>query len=339
MRYTTRRSRVICTSRGLPVPADLSARVACTIAALALFGCPSRTEGPPICSTEGIARIIDAGGDTTVLGTLCPGWRPTGAPEGNRAEADLAPWKTPPVAPSRIKTDPVSFLEKPAIIYVAIRPTDYFNFGYRNARETHFGFEIAQIEPDNKAQPLSLYGYADRRWARPFFEEVSKELEDAAGEYSFVLATLVVTYKRSRYESSPDHLEILAASRGEDRSLTPESRKLGGQDAGAERDLAPSRPPHPAAPSSGGPPEEQVLRDAKGRVLAEQAKAARMEMAWPVRGFKVLPYRVDEFEKDSVTALVEVEGGFGPQQRGTCFLNYESAGTFWKLQQVECRYR
>lgn len=305
-----------------------------------LLGCPSQSEGPPLCSRQGLERLRDAGSGDALLLRLCPDQ--ASPPSSGKEKPDPGPWKSAPVAPSRIKTDPVSFLEKPVVIFVAVRPTDYFNYGYRNARETHFGFEIAQFASDDNVQPLSLYGYADRRWARPFFEKVSKELEEAAGQYQFVPATLVVTYKKSRYESSPDHLEILAAVRGEDRSVTPESRALGSQDSGAEAGttvvVADQRQPTPA-PHSGGPPEDQVLRDAKARVLAEQAQSARMGMGWRVKGFRVLPYDVDEFEKDSVTARVEVEGGFGPEQRGTCVLAYQNAGSFWKLLDVGCRYR
>ena len=211
----------------------VAARVGCSIAVLALVGCPSRTEGPPICSTEGIARISDAGVGDTVLGRLCPDWKPIATQENKRTEVEPVPWKTPPTTLSRIKTDTVSFLDKPALVYVAVKPTDYFNYGYANARETHFGFELAQLGPDGDVQPLRIYGYADRKWARPFFEKVSRDLESAKGKYDWVQATLVVTYKRSRYQSSSEHLEILAASMGEDRSLTPESRSLGDGDADA----------------------------------------------------------------------------------------------------------
>jgi hypothetical protein len=305
---------------------------------IGVLACPSRTEGPPLCSAEGLGRLRDAGGGDGLMARLCPDQAPR--PSTPIEDSAAGPWKSPPVAPSRIKTDPVTYLEKPVVISVAVRPADYFNYGYRNARESHFSFEIAQLETDNNVRPLSLYGYADRRWARPFFEEVTRELEAAAGEYQFARATLVVMYKRSRYESSPDHLEILAASRGEDRSLTPESREVAGNDAGTVAGHKPSvagagTAPEPrlADAATVGPPDEQVVRDARPYLAQWRGLMARV--AEPTIARKTL----DQFEKDRCDAVVEarVTAGGGDKTIVKVFLTYRRNADFWKLTEGTSR--
>lgn len=131
-----------------------------------------------------------------------------------------ATWKVPPTALAVIKADPPSYIGKVALVYVGIRPSDYFNFGYGDARNTHFAFELRPALEGGRIGPEQLYGYAERSWARPFFEAVTKSLE--SGKYRYRDATLLVAYVPNRYDGrSADHIEILAAEVGEVRGLDP----------------------------------------------------------------------------------------------------------------------
>lgn len=292
------------------------------LALLSASGC-SRNEGPALCSAEGIARVRDGGGSESLVSRLCPDLAQTS--DAHVESPDAGQWASPPVSALRIKTDATTYTENPAVIYVAVKPSDYFNFGYRNARETHFAFEIAQFTEGDNAQPMNLYGYADKRWARPFFEAISSELEASGGSFQAVPATLLVTYKRSRVESSRDHIEILAASRGEDRSLSLSAAQR------SESDSAPVG--GKVARSNVGPADEQLLRDARPHV--EQWRALQRKVGTP----KIVSKELDQFETDRCSVVIEADApsGESPKAKIRVFLEYRRTTDFWKLTGADSR--
>jgi hypothetical protein len=307
-------------TRRLLASVRVVAAVAMTV--LGANGCRSSAEGPPVCSADGKARIRAAGADDSMIAKLCDA-RST-PPEEPVSERGT--WKVEPVPLTRIKNDPPTFMERPTLVYVALKPTDYFNWGYRNARETHFGFELAQMDQDENPTSVRMYGYADRKWARPFFEFVSKHLEEAAGAYDSVPATLVVTYKKARYESRPEHIEILAAAPGAEYSADPTEFESN-TEVGPSRDGGRATPDGTQAASQDCPPDEQILRDARPHL--SKWRALQMRVGDP----KIAKER-DKFEKDKCSATVRagVAGGGAPRTANVkVFLIYEQGDGFWKL--------
>ena len=170
---------------------------------------------------------------TTGAPALAPG---PSAPAANPSEKT---WKVKPTALSVIKADPPSYLDKPTLVFVMVKPTSYFNYGYNNARNSHFAFEMRTVGGDGRIATDRLFGYAGRSWARPFFDDVNKQLD--AGKKGYAPATLVVAYSKKRYDGrSADHIEILAAGVGEKFDMDP----------AASREA--SGPPSEAAPKTRG---------------------------------------------------------------------------------------
>jgi hypothetical protein len=185
--------------------------------------------GPALCSQEGLARLKTAGASEDVITKACPGPTPAErTPESGKREEPAPPkaWKMQPTALSVIKADPPSYLERPALIFVAVKPSDYFNYGYSEARGTHFAFELREVRAEGRVGVEGLYGYAPRSWARPFFEKVTQALQAEGGKYEYTLATLVVAYSKRRQDASTaDHIEILAADVGQRFDMDLTSRR------------------------------------------------------------------------------------------------------------------
>ena len=150
------------------------------------------------------------------------------APAAPAANPSEKAWKVKPTPLSVIKADPPSYLGKPTLVFVAVKPTDYFNYGYRDARNSHFAFEMRPALENGQTGPEKLYGYAARSWARPFFNEVNQRLgmfvlARDADKKNYVTATLVVAYSKKRYDGrSADHIEILSAEVGEKLDMDPQ---------------------------------------------------------------------------------------------------------------------
>lgn len=191
---------------------------------LALAAC-TQNSGPQLCSPDGLVRLKSAGASDEVVAKACPDNVRPGATPQPQPKAEPEPpqtWKVQPTPLSVIKTDPPSFLEKPTLVLVAVKPSDYFNYGYGGARTSHFAFELRGIRPDGRVGDDQLYGYAARSWARPFFEKVNQRLQADGGKHEYVVATMVVAYLKKRHdESTSDHVEILGAAVGQDFSLSP----------------------------------------------------------------------------------------------------------------------
>ncbi|BDG08218.1 hypothetical protein [Anaeromyxobacter paludicola] len=183
----------------------------------------SAGQGPALCSLEGLTRLKEAGAGQDVLAKTCP---QSGSPEA-KSDPGAQPtppqpttWKVQPTELSVIKADPPSYLEKPTLVFVAVKPSDYFNYGYRDTRNSHFAFEMRPALDDGRVGSDQLYGYAARSWARPFFEAVNNQLE--GGKYRYATATLIVAYSKRRYDGqSADHVEILAAEVGQKFDMDP----------------------------------------------------------------------------------------------------------------------
>ncbi len=166
---------------------------------------------------------------------------PAPAPAAPAANSSEKAWKVKPTGLSAIKADPPSYLDKPTLVFVAVKPTDYFNYGYNGARNSHFAFEMRPLEENGRLGAAKLYGYAARSWARPFFDEVNKKVEASGKEYA--AATLVVAYSKKRYDGrSADHIEILAGDVGEKLDMDPASVTQAAADsrAGSKNTRAPS---------------------------------------------------------------------------------------------------
>jgi hypothetical protein len=178
----------------------------------------AKTDGPGLCSAEGQAKLKASGASDEVLARACGAQPPFRA--GQPSQEQPATWKVPPTPLAVIKADPPSYIEKPTLVLVAVKPSDYFNFGYADARSSHFAFRLRPVTPDGRVGPDALNGYAARNWARPFFEDVVKNLE--SGKFEYMTATLVVTYLTKRFSNdSADHIEILAAEPGRKLDMDP----------------------------------------------------------------------------------------------------------------------
>jgi hypothetical protein len=198
------------------------------VAVLVVAGCkrsesPTSTTAPPPAAP------------TTVSAAATP------APAAASTTPKEKMWKVKPTALAVIKADPPSYLGEPTLVFVTVKPTSYFNYGYSNARNSHFAFEMRPAEESGRLGEAKLYGYAARSWARAFFEEVNKQLD--ASKKEFAPATLVVAYSKKRYDGrSADHIEILAADVGEKFDMDPATvAQASGADGNQRADARPLR--------------------------------------------------------------------------------------------------
>lgn len=98
----------------------MSARQLFAIALVLVSAC-SRSEGPALCSADGVAQLRDGGVSDALIGRLCPEAAPK-SPAGVETR-DAGQWATKPISAPRLKTDSTSFVEKPTVIYVAVKPS------------------------------------------------------------------------------------------------------------------------------------------------------------------------------------------------------------------------
>lgn len=189
-------------------------------------GC--RDESPPMCSDEARVRLLAAGVSETQWATACSDSagdsgikaEVAAAIDAGRADVEAARnWKMPPVRIKDLKADIVKYKSEPALVYGKVEPSDYYNYGYQNARGSHYALKIQSI---NEKSGETLYdeitGYAPREKFKTFFEDLRKQ----AQESERVDATLVLAVLPQRYDSSSaDHIEILDARLGRDVDLDP----------------------------------------------------------------------------------------------------------------------
>ena len=103
-------------------------------------------------------------------------------------------------------------------------------------------------------------------------------------------------------------------------------------------DVQPAKPP--AAPP--GPPEAQVIRDARSRLESEFASWNTMsEDHCAPRDLKIESNNVDVYEKDRASAIVlfKCRDKRCNMDDGKCALEYRSAPGFWRLAGVTCPSR
>lgn len=163
---------------------------------------------PKDCAPQEIEEIKSSGMlllDLQTVLTECDRAVPSGA---RRALAEL------PTPLQVLLADPDSATERFVLVHVAVSPSGYFNWGYGNARRTHFAFELRSIlHAGGQPEGPRAYGYAEKAWARPFFQQVTDYMQ--RNGTSWAPATLVVGFLSKRMTmESVEQLEILAAELG-----------------------------------------------------------------------------------------------------------------------------
>jgi hypothetical protein len=164
--------------------------------------------GPEDCAPQVLEEIKSSGMllmDLQTVLTACDHDVPSGA---RRALAEL------PTPLQVLLADPDSATERFVLVHVAVSPSGYFNWGYGNARRTHFAFELRSIlHAGGQPEGPRAYGYAEKAWARPFFQQVTDYMQ--RNGTSWAPATLVVGFLSKRMNmESVEQLEILAAELG-----------------------------------------------------------------------------------------------------------------------------
>ncbi len=114
----------------------------------------------------------------------------------------------------KITGDPSSFIDKKVKLYGYIQLSTYFNYGYRDARDSHFSFRFSHDKYFSKY----INVYLEKGIGRKFFDEVTKTDEEWYGP-----VTLVLTNLRSRYDkNSPEMWEALLIEKDINSKLNPE---------------------------------------------------------------------------------------------------------------------
>lgn len=113
-----------------------------------------------------------------------------------------------------MRMDPAGFLNKTVKLYVYLKPTDYFNYGYRTARDSHFGFEACDGE-GNRQNCANFYIVKDK--GRELLQTV---LANGGDKYHGPVS-IIASNLKFRYESASSELfEILDYRIGEDKALS-----------------------------------------------------------------------------------------------------------------------
>lgn len=214
------------------------------IAALAVLGLTAGCQdhqGPPVCSEAGRKLLADHGAPPALWRKIC---EPRGAAHADLAEnaeeidrspsrhTDLAvasapppptethlpppppPWPVPPTPVYEVTADPAAYLDKLVLLHVRLSPSAYYNYGYGDARDSHFSFSLKNLDEESHLRDFhGLQAYADKVRFRTFFNEVLRLLRQSRQED--VEATVLVTYLPSRYDrKTADSAEIVKAAVG-----------------------------------------------------------------------------------------------------------------------------
>lgn len=113
-----------------------------------------------------------------------------------------------------LRLDPQSFVNRTAKIYVGVLASDYYNFGYSDARDSHFAFKACDGE--GRENCANFFMVKDK--ARPLLQKIMEDPNHAEG---FGPVTLIVSNLKFRYQSSSsEEFEILDYRMGIDKNLS-----------------------------------------------------------------------------------------------------------------------
>lgn len=174
------------------------------LASMAFIVACSSKDGPAICSGAGIQEVRNAGASDDVIAKLC-------AKSGRGSPVDAQTGKPRPDtagAFQKLKFDRPNNVGRPFHVDVAVKPSDYYNFKYRDAQATHYSFDICPIQGDGNVNTSACsHGYAKRAWAGSYFERLLNDLK--SGQYGYKRSSAVIAVLRSRYSPDDDSCEVL----------------------------------------------------------------------------------------------------------------------------------
>lgn len=112
-----------------------------------------------------------------------------------------------------MRIDPMRFLNKTAKVYAYIKAADYYNYGYRNARESHYVFNAC----DNDGHVNCVYFYVTKEKGAALVDRYLNLKQTNNNEYVGPF-TLIVTNLKARNEDSPEHFEMIDWKEGYDKT-------------------------------------------------------------------------------------------------------------------------
>lgn len=119
-----------------------------------------------------------------------------------------------------MKIDPEKFINKAAKLYVYVKPSDYYNFGYSDARDSHFDFEACE---QNGNGTVCANFYIVKSKGRELLNAYMKQND---GRHAGPI-TIVASNLKFRYETnSSAEFEMLDFKIGEDPDLSVSGYKV-----------------------------------------------------------------------------------------------------------------